>query len=73
MSQYITLIGVEEVSRAASRMVDAADRMSQVAANIDGSLERHQRFMDDWLQRFENALAASPSKQASASADQGGE
>jgi hypothetical protein len=24
--------------------------------NIDGALERHQRFLDDWLQRFEAAI-----------------
>lgn len=51
--KYITLLGAEEVQRAASRMSSAADTMQQAAVNLDGALERHQRFMDDWLLRLE--------------------
>lgn len=53
--QNVYLIGAEEVSRAANTMRSAAEQMSRVATNIDGSLERFQRFMEDWLVRFEQA------------------
>lgn len=57
MSQYVTLLGAEEVSRAAGRMQAAADEMRSVAFNLDSILERHQRFMDDWLIRLDGTLA----------------
>lgn len=52
----VELIGVEQVQRAARTMADAAESMSRTATNIDGSLERHQRFLDDWLTRFQEIL-----------------
>lgn len=57
MRDHITLLGAEQVQSAASTMRSAADEMSRAASNIDGALERHQRFMDDWLSRFEQVLA----------------
>lgn len=51
MSQYMTLVGAEDVSRAASNMRSAADDMTRAAANIAAALEQHQRFLDDWLVR----------------------
>lgn len=56
MSQYVTLVGAEEVSRAAHTMSSAASTMSSAASSIDSSLDRHQRFMSEWLERFEEAL-----------------
>jgi len=56
MSQYVTLLGAEEVSRAAGRMQSAADQMSSAASNLDSILERHQRFLDDWLIRLDGTL-----------------
>lgn len=56
MSQYVTLLGAEEVSRAASRMQAAADTISSAVSNLDSILERHQRFMDDWLTRLDGTL-----------------
>lgn len=58
MSQYITLLGAEEVSSAASRMTSAAQQMNSAAASIAWSLEQHQRFMDDWLVRMQDTLNA---------------
>jgi hypothetical protein len=52
----VILIGAEDVRSASHTMRSAADTMSSAALNIDGALERHQRFLDDWLQRFEAAL-----------------
>lgn len=51
--QTVHLIGAEDVSRAASTMRSAADDMRSAAGSIDSALERHQRFLDDWLQRAE--------------------
>lgn len=57
MSQYVTLLGAEEVSRAASRMQSAADAMSSAVSSLDSILERHQRFLDDWLIRLDGTLS----------------
>lgn len=47
------LMGSEDVSRAASTMSSAASTMQSAASSISHSLEMHQRFLDDWLQRLE--------------------
>lgn len=54
--RYVTLLGTEEVRSAANTMSSAADRMRSAADSLDGSLDRHQRFLEDWLQRFETVL-----------------
>lgn len=54
--QSIHLIGSEDVSRAASSMREAASTMQSAASNIAYSLEQHQRFLDDWLQRLTTLL-----------------
>ncbi len=56
--RYVHLIGVEEVARAGSTMAQAATDMNRAAANIEGALQRHQSFLEDWLQRFEAMLQA---------------
>ena len=56
MTEYIRLVGAEAVQSAANRMVEAAHTMSSAASNLDSVLERHQRWMDDWLQRFADLL-----------------
>lgn len=58
MANYTTLLGAEQVQSAASTMRAAADEMQRAATNIDGALERHQRFLDDWLLRFEAIIKA---------------
>jgi hypothetical protein len=58
VAEYITLMGAEQVSSAASTISRAADTMRSAGGNIDDALERHRRFMDDWLLRFEQALEA---------------
>jgi hypothetical protein len=54
--QSVNLNGAEEVSRAASRMQSAADAMNSAANNLEGVLERHQRFLDDWLLRLDGTF-----------------
>lgn len=60
MSEYIHLVGAEQVQSAANTMRSAADEMKSAASSIDYALTAHQRFMDDWLQRFEAALERFP-------------
>ena len=52
----MTLLGTEDISRSASRMRDAAETMANVSGNLQAVLEVNQRFMDDWLLRFERVL-----------------
>jgi hypothetical protein len=54
--KYITLMGAEQVQSAAGSMRSAAEQMSRAASQIDEVFARHQRFLDDWLVRFIDAL-----------------
>jgi hypothetical protein len=56
MADYVTLLGAEEVSRAASRMQSAADTFGSAVGSLNYVLEQHQRFMDDWLNRLDGTL-----------------
>lgn len=69
MADYITLLGAEDVRSAASSMRSAADTMSSAASHIDHALERHRRFMDDWLSRLEAALAKLETTEGSGAAN----
>lgn len=53
MSNFITLLGAENVQAAGSAMKNAAGQMIQVAYMIDDSLQRHRLFLDNWLERLE--------------------
>lgn len=52
MPDYIHLMGSDDVSRAGHNMREAAQQMNSAASSIDSSLLQHQRFMEDWLQRY---------------------
>lgn len=56
MSNYVTLVGAEEVQRAASRMAAASEEMQRAASTISFALEQHQRSLDDWLNRLDGIL-----------------
>lgn len=56
MSEYMTLLGAEDVSRAGNRMVSAAEDMQRAAVSMDDTLERNRRHMDDWLLRFDAVI-----------------
>lgn len=56
MADYITLLGAEDVRRAASQMSEAASTIQNAVSNITYALEQHQRFMDDWLSRQQAIL-----------------
>jgi len=51
----MTLLGADDVRSASHTMASAADRMQQAASSIQWAFEAHQRFMEDWLQRFQQA------------------
>lgn len=52
----IRLIGTEEVTRAGHTILAAADSMKQTFNWQAEAMERQSLFMNEWLQRFENAL-----------------
>ncbi len=54
--ETVHLIGSEEVGRAGRQMAEAAHTIQQAANLISESLTNHQRFFDDWLERFRNTL-----------------
>ena len=56
MGDYITLLGAEDVSRAASNIRSAANDINRAILNLDELSRRHQRFMEEWLQTFERIL-----------------
>lgn len=41
MPNYVTLLGAEDVQKASSRMIEAAERMERAASQIEYALERH--------------------------------
>jgi hypothetical protein len=56
----IHLIGAEDVRRAANTMTSAANEMAAAVRNMEGALERHQRFLDDWLMRYQTPIEPAP-------------
>ncbi len=56
MTDYVTLMGAEQVQSAGNRMSAAATEMLRAASSMEDSLFRHQRFLDDWLQRFADIM-----------------
>lgn len=64
MADYVTLLGAEEVSRAAHTIRAAADEMRNAAATIDAALTTQRQFMDEWLTRFEAVMTPPPAPDA---------
>jgi len=58
MTEFVHLVGTEQVQVAASRMKEAADNMRNAAETMRFALETHQRWADDWLLRLEEVLKA---------------
>jgi hypothetical protein len=55
MSDYVTLIGSEDVSRAGHNMVHASDAMQRAILQFESVAERLIRALDDHATRVENA------------------
>lgn len=62
MDRYVTLLGAEQVERAASSMRQSASEMQRAASNIEHALSQHERFMTEWIERFEAALEKKEAK-----------
>ncbi len=58
MSDYVHLLGAEGVANAGHAMERAATEIKNAALSMEHSLSQHERFMDDWLNRFEAILQA---------------
>jgi hypothetical protein len=56
MSEYINLIGAEDVRCAGRSISSAAADMQRAANQITEALVLHQRFMDIWLCQFRQAI-----------------
>lgn len=54
--ESIHLHGAEDVRSAANTMMRAAEQMNHAASQIEYALQTHQRFMEDFLMRFEQAV-----------------
>ncbi len=58
MTEFMHLLGAEQVSSAAHQMRSAADQMVRAASQMDETLTRHRSLMEEWLCRFEQAVSA---------------
>lgn len=56
MSEYVHLLGAEDVRRAGHEMRQAAEEIKRAASAIEESVRLQQRLMDDWLERFQAVL-----------------
>jgi hypothetical protein len=54
--ERLLLVGTEQIQTAANTMREAAHTMGNVSGNLQVVLEANQRFLDDWLLRFEQVL-----------------
>ncbi len=52
----VYLMGTEDVIRSAHLIRGAADSMLSAANSIGSALAEHQRFMNDWLSRFQQVV-----------------
>lgn len=56
MAEYVHLMGADDVRNAGNTMASAASEMRSAASSMAHSFECHQRFLDDWLGRFEAVI-----------------
>lgn len=55
-SDYVTLMGAEDVRCAANAIRSAAEDMRQTVGYFEDSLFRQRQFMDEWLERFREIM-----------------
>lgn len=58
--ETMILVGAEDVRHGGNACREAGSDMQGAASRIEFALDQHQRFLDDWLSRFQDALAAQP-------------
>lgn len=56
MTDFINLLGADDVRAAGSKIQGAASDMNRAAGSIEDSLHRHRLFLDDFLARLECML-----------------
>ncbi|KKN84407.1 hypothetical protein LCGC14_0288690 [marine sediment metagenome] len=56
MENFVHLVGAEQVRNAASSIQASAETMRHSSSFLTEALAQHQRFMSEWIERFENAL-----------------
>ena len=56
MTDYITLLGAEQLSRAGHEISYASDRISSAASTMDNSVFQLRQVLDDFLVRFEHQI-----------------
>lgn len=61
MSDYVHLLGSEDVQRAGHAIAAAAETMKRAADEMDVALHRHQQFLSEWLDRFEEITSRASS------------
>lgn len=69
--ESVYLMGSEAVQDAGHTIRQAAEGMQSAASWMTEALQQHQRFLDDWLARFEAALTnSSPALEEEPNAEQ---
>lgn len=53
MTEYMHLVGAEDVRSAASTIRNAAEDMRSAANTFSEAVDRQRMFLDEWLQRLE--------------------
>lgn len=56
MSEYVTLIGAEDVRAAGHQIEQAADTMRNAAGELEVALQRESQRRDEFLDRLEQIL-----------------
>lgn len=69
MSDYVTLLGSEQVANAGRAVAGAAERIERAVGNLDEILGRHLRHAEELVYRVE--AAADRADKAARSADEG--
>ena len=53
----VRLTNTEGIERAAREITAAADTVRRLVCHLDEALHQHRLFLDEWITRFEAALA----------------
>jgi hypothetical protein len=56
MTEFVHLVGAEDVLRAGNAMREAASTMKHAADMIDQALRDHRQFSENWLVTFEKSV-----------------
>lgn len=56
MAEYITLMGAEDVARAASVMRSAGEDMCRAAGSIEGSVNSLKGYLDDFMIKLQDIM-----------------